>query len=94
MTSARELPPLGPLRLPEVSPAPALLRRIGLAAALIVFVAIVLGWDRDGLRDNLRRLRDREHVSFTRLAAGPLAEGDAVVCLADESTGVHRAPHG
>jgi voltage-gated potassium channel len=31
---------------------PALLRRIGLATALIFLVALVLWWDRDGLRDN------------------------------------------
>jgi hypothetical protein len=38
MIPARELPHLGPLRLPVDSPAPALLRRMGLAVALIVTV--------------------------------------------------------
>lgn len=52
MISARDLPHLGPLRLPEGSPLQALLRRIGLAVALILAVALVLWWDRDGLRDN------------------------------------------
>jgi voltage-gated potassium channel len=52
MLTTRDLPHLGPLRLPEGSPVPALLRRIGLAVALILLVAVVLWWDRDGLRDN------------------------------------------
>jgi hypothetical protein len=51
MVTPRDLPHLGPLRLPEGSPVSALLRRIGLAVALILIVAVVLWWDRDGLRD-------------------------------------------
>lgn len=52
MVNSSELPRLGPLRLPEGSPVPALLRRAGLAAALILAVAVLLWLDRDGLRDN------------------------------------------
>jgi voltage-gated potassium channel len=52
MLASRDLPHLGPLRLPEGSPVGALLRRIGLAVSLIVIVAVVLWFDRDGLRDN------------------------------------------
>ena len=52
MDSARDLPRLGPLRLPESAPIPALLRRIGLAGALILMVVLVLWIDRDGLRDH------------------------------------------
>jgi voltage-gated potassium channel len=49
----RDLPNLGPLRLPEEgSPIKPLLRRIGLAVALILAVAVMLWIDRDGLRDN------------------------------------------
>jgi voltage-gated potassium channel len=54
VVSMRDVPHLGPLRLPEEAPERALLRRLGLAAALIVGV-IVLQWlGRSGLRDNLR----------------------------------------
>ena len=52
MQSARELPHLGPLRLPEDSIALAIARRVGLATGLIVSVAVVLWFDRHGLRDN------------------------------------------
>lgn len=53
MTASRELPHLGPLRLPEEAPERALLRRVGLALALIVVVAALQWLDRDGLRDNV-----------------------------------------
>ncbi len=52
MINPPDLPRLGPLRLPEGSPVPALLRRAALAAALIVAMAVMLWLDRDGLRDN------------------------------------------
>lgn len=42
----------GTLQLPESSPVPALLRRIGVAVGLILIVAVVLWFHRDGLRDN------------------------------------------
>ena len=53
MLNARDVPHLGPLRLPEEAPERALMRRLGLAAALI-FVVILLQWiGRSGLRDNV-----------------------------------------
>jgi len=52
MQAPRELPHLGPLQVPEDSPARALTKRLGLAVALILAVAVVLWFDRDGLRDN------------------------------------------
>ncbi len=52
MQSPSELPRLGPLRLPEEQPGRALAERVGLALALILAVAVVLWFDRDGLRDN------------------------------------------
>jgi voltage-gated potassium channel len=52
MQLERELPHLGPLRLPEDSPTRALANRVGLAVALILAVAVILWFDRDGLRDN------------------------------------------
>ena len=45
-------PALGILRLPEGSPWPGLLRRIGLAVGIIVLVAVFLWFGRGGLRDN------------------------------------------
>ena len=51
MQLQHELPHLGPLRLPETSPVPALLRRVAFAGALIAFVVVVMWFTRDGLRD-------------------------------------------
>lgn len=62
MTSASELPHLGPLRLPETSPVAALVRRALLAFALIVIVVAVLWFDREGLRDHAR---GGESIGFT-----------------------------
>lgn len=42
----------GILQAPERSPLPALLRRIGVAVGLIMVVAVVLWFHREGLRDN------------------------------------------
>jgi voltage-gated potassium channel len=53
MTPSRELPHLGPLRLPEEAPERALLRRVALAVALILAVTALQWLDRDGLRDNV-----------------------------------------
>ena len=53
MTSSRELPHLGPLRLPEEAPERALLRRVALAVGLILAVTAPQWLDRDGLRDNV-----------------------------------------
>ena len=52
MQAPRELPHLGPLQVPEDSPARALTKRLGLALALLLAVTIMLWLDRDGLRDN------------------------------------------
>ena len=46
------LPHLGPLRLPESSPLSALLRRLGLAVALILVAVLLLWVTRDGIRDH------------------------------------------
>ncbi|MFN8593159.1 MAG: potassium channel family protein [Thermomicrobiales bacterium] len=53
MTSSRELPHLGPLRLPEEAPERALLRRVALAVGIILAVTALQWLDRDGLRDNV-----------------------------------------
>ncbi|MGH2614597.1 MAG: potassium channel family protein [Thermomicrobiales bacterium] len=87
MISARELPHLGPLRLPEDSPAPALARRIGLAAALILIVAVVLWWDRDGLRDNSHPGRPLSFVDvfyFTVVSLTTVGYGD-IAPVTDEA---------
>ena len=53
MLTSRDVPHLGPLRLPEEAPERALLRRLGLAAALIIAVTLLQWFGRDGLRDNV-----------------------------------------
>jgi voltage-gated potassium channel len=62
MYATNQLPHLGILRLPEGSPLPAILRRIGLAIGLIIGAAIVLWIDRDGLRDHAH---DGRPLGFT-----------------------------
>ncbi|HEV2109484.1 MAG TPA: NAD-binding protein [Thermomicrobiales bacterium] len=62
MYATNQLPRLGVLRLPEGSPVPAILRRIGLAIGLIVGAAVVLWIDRDGLRDHAH---DGRPLGFT-----------------------------
>ena len=79
MISARELPHLGPLRLPEDSPVPALVRRVGLATALILIVAIVLWIDRDGMRDNAHPDRPLDFIDvfyFTVVSLTTVGYGD------------------
>ncbi len=59
---------LGILGLPERSPWPGLLQRIGLAVGIILLVAVFLWFDRDGLRDNAhpeRPLRFADVLYFT-----------------------------
>ena len=52
MLEPRELPRLGPLRVREDAPGQTLVRRLALAISIIVAVAVMLWFDRDGLRDN------------------------------------------
>lgn len=81
MNPVSDLPHLGPLRLPEGSPVPALLRRIGLAIALIVIVAVVLWFDRDGLRDTAHPDRQMTFVDvfyFTVVSLTTVGYGDIV----------------
>ncbi|MBA3416459.1 MAG: potassium channel family protein, partial [Chloroflexia bacterium] len=79
MLDSRDLPRLGPLRLPDDSPLRAMLRRIGLAVALIVAVAVVLWFDRDGLRDNAHLDRPPGFVDvfyFTVVSLTTVGYGD------------------
>ena len=52
MIPSNDLPRLGPLRVRDDAPGRTLVRRIALAVAIIIAVAVVLWIDRDGLRDN------------------------------------------
>jgi voltage-gated potassium channel len=79
MQSLRELPHLGPLRLPEDSVVAALVRRVALATLLILAVAVVLWFDRDGLRDNAHPDRPPDHVDvfyFTVVSLTTVGYGD------------------
>ncbi|MDP9353776.1 MAG: potassium channel family protein [Chloroflexota bacterium] len=79
MFPPRELPHLGPLRLPETSPVPALLRRTLLALVLILLVVAVLWFDRNGLRDhahNGRPLGITDVLYFTVVSLTTLGYGD------------------
>lgn len=79
MIAYRDLPHLGPLRLPETSPLPALLRRILLALALILLVVAVLWFNRDGLRDHARDGRPlgiMDVLYFTVVSLTTLGYGD------------------
>jgi voltage-gated potassium channel len=81
MIPKQDLPHLGPLRLPEDSPVPALLRRVGLAVALILIVAVILWWDRDGLRDNVHPDRPISFIDvfyFTVVSLTTVGYGDIV----------------
>jgi voltage-gated potassium channel len=71
----------GVLQLPEQSPVPALLRRIALAVGLILGVAVVLWFNREGLRDNTHPERPLGLVDvfyFTVVSLTTVGYGDIV----------------
>jgi voltage-gated potassium channel len=79
MDAPRDLPHLGPLRLPESDPLPALLRRMGLAVGLIVLVVLVLWIGRDGLRDHANNgdpIGITDVLYFTAVSLTTLGYGD------------------
>ncbi|MBA2521672.1 MAG: potassium channel family protein [Chloroflexia bacterium] len=79
MLPPRELPHLGPVRLPETSPVPALVRRLLLALALVLLVVAVIWVDRDGLRDHAqggRPLGLTDVLYFTVVSLTTLGYGD------------------
>jgi voltage-gated potassium channel len=79
MTSSRELPRLGPLRLPEEAPERALLRRVALAVGLILAVTALQWLDRDGLRDNVypdRTIGFIDVLYFTVVSLTTVGYGD------------------
>jgi voltage-gated potassium channel len=79
MLSSPDLPHLGPLRLPETSPVPALVRRILLALSLVLLVVAVIWFDREGLRDHAhegRPLGITDVLYFTVVSLTTLGYGD------------------
>ncbi len=79
MEMPRDLPHLGPLRLPEASPVPALLRRLALALSLILIVVVVIWFDREGLQDHARGgvpLGITDVIYFTVVSLTTLGYGD------------------
>jgi voltage-gated potassium channel len=69
----------GLLRLPEPSPLPGLVQRIGWACGIIFAVAVLLWWDRDGLRDNAhpdRAIRFSDVLYFTVVSLTTVGYGD------------------
>jgi voltage-gated potassium channel len=79
MARLRGMQPTGILRLPEGSPVPALLRRLGLAVGLILAVAVMLWIDRDGLRDNAhpgRPIGFADVLYFTVVSLTTVGYGD------------------
>lgn len=81
MPRSRSYPTFGILQLPERSPLPGLLRRIGTAVGLIVLVAIFLWIARDGLRDNAHPDRPIGFIAvfyFTVVTLTTVGYGDIV----------------
>lgn len=79
MEMPRDLPHLGPLRLPEASPVPALMRRLALALSLILIVVVVIWFDREGLQDHARGgepLGITDVIYFTVVSLTTLGYGD------------------
>ena len=69
------------LRLPEQSPVPGLLRRIGLAVGIILAVAVMLYLGRGGLRDNTHPERELTFVDvlyFTIISLTTVGYGDII----------------
>jgi voltage-gated potassium channel len=72
---------LGILQLPERSPLPGLLRRIGLAIGLILAVTVLLWFSRGGLRDNSHPERPLALVDvfyFTVVSLTTVGYGDII----------------
>jgi voltage-gated potassium channel len=79
MLSSNELPHLGPLRLPETSPVPALARRLLLALTLVLLVVGIIWFDREGLRDHANNgepLGLTDVIYFTIVSLTTLGYGD------------------
>lgn len=79
MTEPNNPPRLNVLRLPGESSWPVLLRRAGLAVGLICAVAVLLWFDRDGLRDNAhpeRPIRFSDVFYFTVVSLTTVGYGD------------------
>jgi voltage-gated potassium channel len=79
MISPNELPHVGFLRLPESSPVAAILRRLALAASLIVFSIAVIWLTRDGIRDHVQAGRPLGFVDalyFAVVSLTTLGYGD------------------
>lgn len=79
MFPTADLPRLGPLRLPETSPVPALVRRILLALGLVLLVVVIIWFDREGLRDHAQDgepLGITDVLYFTVVSLTTLGYGD------------------
>jgi voltage-gated potassium channel len=71
----------GILQVPEGSPIPPLLRRIGLAVGLILFVSVLLWFHREGLRDNShpnRPMRFTDVFYYTVVTLTTVGYGDII----------------
>lgn len=80
-SSRRNVLSVGILRLPEPSPIPGLVNRIVGACSIILGVAILLWFDREGLQDNAhpdRPLRFSDVLYFTVVSLTTVGYGDIV----------------